>query len=410
MVQIIDSPKSFGESFSQGLAQSLPDALGGLIERKRKEKELAGEDEALEEQGIHVKGIKNPKIRESLLEQHQKGKKKEADAIEDTKRAETIGKYFGKDSAAIYNELTEGGKTKFFESLLDARTRNIDIPQFLGQYMVENFDDFQKGDMPDNQEGQLPGMGNPQMQKPQQQRERDVDEGLSPSERVSRQEKRYEKNLPLYEAEDAKRHGLQAEQETIEILQELDATDKLPKGFGRLNVNYKEGNLLVPALANPEAQRYVKTINQFLNKAKDTFGSRVTNFELDRFLQQLPTLANSREGRAEILKQMKYFNSIEQTYHNELQKYVDEKGGIRNVDWDVAKRKAEERSKPLIAEAKKQFKEADKTAKDLYQKKIDEYKAKIPKGSVLVEKDGKMGYIPKTNLYKATKSGGYKRL
>jgi hypothetical protein len=39
MVQIIDSPKSFGSSFSEGLKKSLPDALGGLIDRRSAEKE-----------------------------------------------------------------------------------------------------------------------------------------------------------------------------------------------------------------------------------------------------------------------------------------------------------------------------------------------------------------------------------
>ncbi len=410
MVQIIDTPekKSFGASFSEGLSKHLPDALGNLIERKRREKELSEEDKALEEQGIHVKGIKNPKIRESLLEQHQKGQKREFDELENSKHSETIQKYFGKDASAIYDALTEGGKTSFFQSLF-ANTLDRDMPtnEFLAKFMMENQQDFKQPEAqdenPKNGEQQLPGMGQP---KPV---ERDVDYGLNRKELTNRQEKRYEKNLPLYEAEDAKRHGLQAESETLDILQELDATDKLPKGFGRLNVNYKEGNLLIPALASPEAQRYVKTVNQFLNKAKDTFGSRVTNFELDRFLQQLPTLANTREGRAEIIKQMKYFNKIETTYHDELQKYVDEKGGIRNVDWDVAKRKAEERSKPLIAEAKKEFKDAEKNAKSLYDNKVTNLRSRLQKGEILVEKDGRFAAIPIKN-FKEAKKQGYRRI
>ena len=194
------------------------------------------------------------------------------------------------------------------------------------------------------------------------------------------------------------------------MLNDLNESKKLPEGLGRLNVSYKEGNLVVPALANAETQKYIKTVNQFLNKAKDTFGARVTNFELDRFLQQLPTLANTEEGRREILKQMKYFNSIQNTYQSELQKYIDEKGGIRNVDWDAAKRRAEERARPQIEEAKKQFKNSEKIAQDLYEKKLTDVKAKTPKGFVVVEKDGQFGYIPKKNLYKATKNGGYKRV
>lgn len=409
MVQII--PSNEKHTFGRGLLESIPaglDAFGKVLQNRKEAKEAKAENEALEALGIPVSGIKNPKLREGLLEGAQKQKQVQAKEARAQKSTDTIQKYFGPDAGNIYGELTEGGKTKFFESLMENVVgRKIPINEFLPQFIQQNSQDFQQEQQ--FPEGQVNAQEMPQ-EKFTMPKEREIDEGLTPQEKVARQEKRYEKNLPLYEETDAKLASLKNEDEVIEILSDLNESNKLPKGLGRINVNYKEGNLLVPAFASPEAQRYIKTVNEFLSKAKDTFGSRVTNFELDRFLQRLPTLANTEEGRREILKQMKYFNKIERTYQEALSKYVDSKGGIRNVDWDVAKRRARDMAEPLIKEYKQQFKNSDKISKELYDKKLADVKSKTPPGKIAVEKDGQFGYIDKKMAAKAFKSGGYKKL
>jgi len=80
MVQIIDSPKSFGSSFSEGLKKSLPDALGGLIDRRRAAQQLEEENESFKSKGLDLSGIKNPKLRESLLQAHNLQKASEEKA------------------------------------------------------------------------------------------------------------------------------------------------------------------------------------------------------------------------------------------------------------------------------------------------------------------------------------------
>jgi hypothetical protein len=409
MVQII--PANTKHTFGRGLLEAIPsglDAFGKVLQNRKDAKASEEEDEALEALGVHVKGIKNQKLREGLLEGAQQQQKSQAQEAKAQKSTETIQKYFGPDAGNIYGELTEGGKTKFFESLMENVVgRKIPINEFLPQFIQQNIEDFQP-EQPEEAGQMMPK--SPPQENFNMPKEREIDEGLTPQEKVARQEKRYEKNLPLYEETDKKLAGLKNEDEVIEILEELNESKKLPKGLGRVNINYKEGNLLVPALSSPEAQRYIKTVNEFLSKAKDTFGSRVTNFELDRFLQRLPTLANTEEGRREILKQMKYFNKIEKTYQEALSKYVDSKGGIRNVDWDVAKRRARDMAEPLIKEAKAQFKNSDKISKELYDKKLADVKSKTPAGKIAVEKDGQFGYIDKKMAAKALKSGGYKKL
>jgi hypothetical protein len=58
------------------------------------------------------------------------------------------------------------------------------------------------------------------------------------------------------------------------------------------------------ALLSPESQQYKKLYNRFLGSLKDTFGSRITNFDANLFMQGLPGLMNSREGRSRIFKDM----------------------------------------------------------------------------------------------------------
>jgi hypothetical protein len=121
-----------------------------------------------------------------------------------------------------------------------------------------------------------------------------------------------------------------------------------------LNVN-KEGNLALPFAASPEAQRFVKTLNEFSANAKDTYGSRVTNFDLQQYLKRFPTLLNSEEGRRQIIEQMKIVNEINSVYYKNLQDVFSKAGGARKIDSDVAEDLAEKRSQQSISELVKKF-------------------------------------------------------
>src|SRR5690606_32286898 len=74
-----------------------------------------------------------------------------------------------------------------------------------------------------------------------------------------------------------------------------------------------------------ETQSFIKTLQDFTVAAKDSFGARVTNFELDQFMRRLPQLLNSPEGRDLIIQQMKLVNEADklesQSIINTLQHY-----------------------------------------------------------------------------------------
>jgi len=118
-------------------------------------------------------------------------------------------------------------------------------------------------------------------------------QGLSPKDASISDKDRYDKNLPLYEEFDRHRESLNRNEERYNVMGSL--SKKLPKGIGRINVD-SDGNLRFPFLANAETQRFVKTLNEFAKGAKDTFGARVTNFDLEQYMRTFPTLLNSQDG------------------------------------------------------------------------------------------------------------------
>src|SRR6185503_2448303 len=180
------------------------------------------------------------------------------------------------------------------------------------------------------------------------------DKGLTPKEKTKRQSERYSSNLPLYQEANSRYQSLGQQRDKLEILEEL--SPNLGTGLDRLNINPQTGDLIIPAAASPELQRYVKTINDFTTSAKDSYGSRVTNFDLAQFMKRLPTLANSEEGRRQILEQMRVITEINELREKSLIDTIDTHGGIRNIDFDAAERISDKSIERKVSNLKSKLK------------------------------------------------------
>lgn len=365
-------------------------------ERERQESLLSEENAAAERKGINLTGFHDPKLRNEIAAQDLMGKresnlqqlknqKKSSDLTDEKmlndKRYNIVKSRYGQEAADIFDAAPEGGKTEIIKHLMENEQRTKGLDQKLG-----------------SEEGQ---------EKPSM-KTIDYDKGLTPKERVARQEHRYDKNLPLYQTSQEKVAALEHEKDSLGTLAELS-----PKigGWQRVNINPQTGSLIIPALASPEAQRFVKTVNDFTVNAKDSFGARVSNFELDRFMQRLPTLANSIEGREQIIRQMQIINDMNLLRNQTLQNVFEEHGGIRNIDYDAAERITDKMIKPKMTELKNEFKRIDNGLDKQYQKKIEDDKKIVPKDRVAVQRaDGTTGYIPKKNLKKFVSIPGNKAL
>lgn len=232
--------------------------------------------------------------------------------------------------AELYMELTKGGQTAFAKDILENRKRGMDQSPKRSE---------ESRDMTDKDMEEIIAK---------------QDEGLLPSEKVKRGKERYETGLKPFQEAGSKLRGITREKQNIDILESLDKTGKLPKDFGRLNVD-ESGNLKLPFAASPEAQRFVKTINEFSQSAKETYGSRVTNYDLSQFMRRFPTLLNSADGRKQLYQQMKIISDINSVYYKNLKNVYEKAGGVRNIDTDLAEALAEKASAPQVDKLAKKF-------------------------------------------------------
>lgn len=177
--------------------------------------------------------------------------------------------------------------------------------------------------------------------------------GLTPNELVQYHNKLRGENLPHFEETQTQKRFLKNESNALSTLSKITETEKLPQELGRLMIDPETGNLRPYAqviggmfgAVNPETQLFIKTVYDFTTKAKDSFGARVTNFDLQTFMNRLPTLLNDDKGRLLIIEQMNLINQLNSLYENALDK-VYKHHGLSNIPYE----KAVEQAENLIAE------------------------------------------------------------
>ena len=307
MVQVLEQSTA-GSRIGRSLGEGVGDALQLLIDRKMKTLQQEGE-------------------RKAALDEYE----------------DLIKRGFTPQEIGLWLHFTEGGKTHLSKEIVERIQREGGFERRGLPGKEENGLDLLK------QKDVTPSLEGEEDTTPSIEAIEGEKEHLTPRERNAREEIRYKINLPLFQAAQVKVKSHESEALGIQRLQKLNKTGKLPKGLQRWNVNFTTGELRVPFLANADTQAFVKTINDFTTKAKDSFGARVTNFELKRFMKRLPTLLNTDEGREVVLRQMEIVNQINTLYDQGTLDIFDRAGGVRKIDWDQAQRKGEKQTAPMIA-------------------------------------------------------------
>lgn len=257
-------------------------------------------------------------LQQQLSQFHQEKKLKET---EDTFKQQG----YPEDLAKLAAAATTGGQTEVLKQLLEMRQR--------GPMLEEQIKETPHGiDF-----------------------EAEEDVGLTPKEKIKREEGRFSKQSEKYGELSDRASKYQQEQMRLQRLQELNENNVLPKGLGRLNVNLKSGELILPFASSPDSQEFVKIVNDFLAGAKDTFGARVTNFEVNRFLRRLPSLLNTEEGRRRVLRQMEIINQLNSLHNQGILDEFDSAGGVRKVDFDVASRRSRKKIEDQVKELQKEY-------------------------------------------------------
>jgi len=184
--------------------------------------------------------------------------------------------------------------------------------------------------------------------------------------------------------------------------------------LGRMETLNKEGNLQnpllyaslkkfhldIPALQSADSQEFVKLSNDFLRNAKDIFGARLTNLDVQTFLRIVPELSQSPEGRQRIIENMRAFNEASRIRADAQDQIIKANDGKRprNLESQV-----EEQSAPALDAIAERFKagyesKPMKAASDLVSNLAPAPGAKyhnlgeasqLPLGAIIKRKDGK---------------------
>jgi hypothetical protein len=316
-------------------------------------------------------------IRSQILDERKTlaDKAKEIKANEERKRKRESLKAAGatEEQLDLYEAASVGGETKIMEKILDDIARTSSPEGLVSKDVI------------------------------------DKDKGLTPKERVARQDDRFKIQTPLVNQNNDSLKALESENLSISLLEELDDSGKVGEGLQNLNINPINGNLIVPKLATKEEQLFVKTVNDFTVKAKDSFGARVTNFELDRFMQRLPTLANSSEGRKLIMRQMKIVNETNALEKRALQQIFD-KYGVRNIDYADAENEARKSIQSQKEQLRQEYLNLEEVARKQEREVESKLKSKVKEGYTAMRKpDGSIKQFPNDNVPNLEEKG-YKRL
>jgi len=324
MFQIIEEqPKrpSFGRELLTGFGESLP----GVMEKLLSDYEVAKENEAL---GI-PKGVRSDKLKQILLQTQGKQQLNLQDMAQEQESYETIKERFGENFAKVWKAIGKGeGRTNLTSLAVEAKERGLDLDQMF-QPLTQQADQIIQAEQPERLEQikQKPEIKEKGLQRfPVQ----EIPKGMTFKEKNDYKKELRKENLPIFKESKDRFKAAKGEKLLIDKVNSINESHKLPEGVERLLINPATGEpyslAQLAGLVNADTQTFLKTINEFTTKAKDTYGSRVTNFDLQQYMKRLPGLLNTYEGRKNIIKMMRITNEITQLREDELKSIYDHYG------------------------------------------------------------------------------------
>lgn len=110
-------------------------------------------------------------------------------------------------------------------------------------------------------------------------------------------------------------------------------------------------------LETPGDEEFKKLSNDFVKNAKDYFGSRLTDADLKVFMQTVPALTQTREGKKRVINNLNAFGEIDLLKKKAADQIIKENGGTRPRDIDA---QVEDRISSQVDEIANRFKESPK--------------------------------------------------
>lgn len=121
----------------------------------------------------------------------------------------------------------------------------------------------------------------------------------------------------------------------------------LEKGIAGFGVN-------LHSLENADSQEFNKISKEFLKEAKEIFGNRLTNVDIENFLKMIPDLSQSDDGKKRVIANMKAYNEGKKIIKRSMLDIIKENGGKRPFDLES---QVDERSQAALDKLAQGFKE-----------------------------------------------------
>lgn len=289
--------------------------------------------------------------KQSQLRKDEQAQKLGLDQETEARDYKTIKENFGDRAANIYRALPTGGKTKFSDFLFKSALRHETLEDIFSgrdEGIADEEGDFEPQhqsleDMYNQEQGDNSGqqqafkktaqvtLESPNLPKgykyPEFNRR---PKGTTPKEWKEDKRLWRKENDPIVKETSDKIRNQKKDMLGVRNLTRLNETKKVAEGFERALINPETGEFYgiaqLAKIVSPEAQEWVKEIARFQNRAKDAFGARVTNFDLQSYMKQFPGLMNTYEGRKRILEMIEINYQLDNLYDQTLEKVFQKYG------------------------------------------------------------------------------------
>jgi len=129
--------------------------------------------------------------------------------------------------------------------------------------------------------------------------------------------------------------------------------------FNNLLKTLKKGifgfGLDLTAIMSADAQELDKLSTDFIKNVKDIFGARITDNDIKYFLQTIPTLAQSKDGRTKVIRNLQSFDKAARIKKRAYDEIVKKNDGYRPIDIEI---QVQEITEPLLKKLAEEFKAA----------------------------------------------------
>jgi hypothetical protein len=342
MVQInkVNRRPSTSEQWNQSLSSG-----ANFIENQAQMHQL---NQIGQQYGISNLGQMSPDMQKIAFQQANQNqnelRKSQLDAGLENANYDQVKNAFGDKFANIWKAAPVGGKTELLKHGLDVKMRGGNIEEMLSNVPEKEIKEpvNEEYEIPKTSTGDFPSKTKwPDFKKPE--------EGYTPKEWRDERKTWRAENAPIYTKNKEHLHGLERDMLDAKYLTKLNESKKIPDSLGRLIINPDTREpydaVKLAGAVSPEVQEWVKVAARFQNRAKEAYGSRVTNFDLFTYMKQFPDLLNTYEGRKRILRMMDINYKMDDLYSKSLQSIYNHYGLN-----GISQEKAEEFAKSSIAD------------------------------------------------------------